>query len=301
MQVSNVKSQQGADIKSTEKNKKKSRNVVSSIVASDLGCGVGVATIPLTNGVVKAIKKIGELPQDKIDILHKTAEKAIKDTGLADKGTKILYLSRGAGEKKANLITKMLNPIEAVKDGENACLILKDAINPLTKIVYKENTILMPEKNISFSSFHEIGHALNRNFSKFGKILQNMKNPIMQSVGLIVLFGAFTRNSKPEEGKDLTKGQKIKNFIRNNAGKLSFAAMIPILVEEGMATYKGQKLADKMLSKDMAKIVSKGNKTAYLSYVITAAGIGLSSYAAVKIKDYLVAKKENKAQNANNN
>lgn len=287
MQVSNIKS--------TEKNKKKSRNVVSSIVASDLGCGVGVATIPLTNGVVKALKKIGELPQDKIDILHKTAEKAIKDTGLADKGTKILYLSRGANEKKANFITKMLNPIEAIKDGENACLILKDALN------YKENTILMPEKNISFSSFHEIGHALNRNFSKFGKILQNMKNPILQSVGLITLFGAFTRKSKPEEGKDLTKGQKIKNFIRNNAGKLSFAAMIPILLEEGMATYKGQKLADKMLSKDMAKIVSKGNKTAYLSYIITAAGMGLCSYAAVKIKDYLVAKKENKAQHANNN
>lgn len=73
--------------------------------------------------------------------------------------------------------------------------------------------------------------------------------------------------------------------------------MLPILLEEGMATYKGQKLADKLLTNDMAKIVSKGTKVAYLTYIIGALSIATTSFATVKIKDYLVAKKENKSDN----
>ena len=99
------------------------------------------------------------------------------------------------------------------------------------------------------------------------------------------------------KNKELTKGEKVKNFIRNNAGKLSFAAMLPILFEEGMATYKGQKLADKLLTKDMAQIASKGTKVAYLTYILTALSLATTSFATVKIKDYLVAKKENKSDN----
>lgn len=73
--------------------------------------------------------------------------------------------------------------------------------------------------------------------------------------------------------------------------------MLPILLEEGMASYKGEKLANKLLSKDMAKIVSKGNKFTYLTYIIGALSIATTSFATVKIKDYLVAKKENKSDN----
>ena len=105
--------------------------------------------------------------------------------------------------------------------------------------------------------------------------------------------GGTCINQKPI----VKKGEKVKNFIRNNAGKLSFAAMLPILLEEGMASYKGEKLANKLLSKDMAKIVSKGNKFTYLTYIIGALSIATTSFATVKIKDYLVAKKENKSDN----
>jgi len=47
----------------------------------------------------------------------------------------------------------------------------------------------------------------------------------------------------------------------------------------------------------MAKIVSKGTKVAYLTYIIGALSIATTSFATVKIKDYLVAKKENKSDN----
>ena len=152
----------------------------------------------------------------------------------------------------------------------------------------------MPEKGISFAAFHEIGHAMNYNFSKIGKALQHMRLPGMIAASAIALYGAFSSKSKPEEGKELTKGQKVNNFIRNNAGKLSFAAMLPMLAEEAMATIKGNKLAGKLLSPDMLKVVKKGNAVAYLTYIATAASWGLASGAAVKVKDTLVAQKEAK-------
>jgi len=254
--------------------------------------------MPLTNSVVNKIQKIGQLSQDKVDILHNAAETALCNTGLKEKGAKIVYLKREAGEIPPPKILINLSPLEQVKDGKNAFYAFKDAINPLTKeVMFSKNTIMMPEKDLSYIAFHEIGHGLNHNFSKLGRILQKMRNPMMAIAGNIALFCAFTKNAKQEEGKDLTTGQKVKNFVRNNAGKLSFAAMLPMLLEEGMATYKGQKLADKLLTKDMAKIVSKGTKVAYLTYIIGALSIATTSFATVKIKDYLVAKKENKSDN----
>ncbi len=293
MEISKTNSQY-----SVKENNKKNRNVGTSIGSSLLGGCVPIAFMPLTNSVVNKIQKIGQLSQDKVDILHNAAETALCNTGLKEKGAKIVYLKREAGEIPPPKILRNLSPLEQVKDGKNAFYAFKDAINPLTKeVMFSKNTIMMPEKDLSYIAFHEIGHGLNHNFSKLGRFLQKMRNPMMAIAGNIALFFAFTKNAKQEEGKDLTTGQKFKNFVRNNAGKLSFAAMLPILLEEGMATYKGQKLADKLLTNDMAKIVSKGTKVAYLTYIIGALSIATTSFATVKIKDYLVAKKENKSDN----
>lgn len=293
MEVSKINSQNTVNVQN-----KKSRNVGASVGALLLGGCVPIAFMPLTNSVVNKIQKIGQLSQDKVDILHNAAETALCNTGLKEKGAKIVYLKREAGEIPLPKILRNLSPLEQVKDGKNAFYAFKDAINPLTKeVMFRKNTIMMPVKDISYVAFHEIGHGLNNNFSKLGRILQKMRNPMMAIAGNIALFCAFTKNAKQEEGKELTKGQKVKNFVRNNAGKLSFAAMLPILLEEGMATYKGQKLADNLLSKDMAKIVSKGNKVAYLTYLLGALSVATTSFATVKIKDYFVAKKENKSDN----
>lgn len=293
MEISKTNSQY-----SVKENNKKSRNVGSSLTAFMVGGFSAVAFNPLSKSVVKKSQKIGQLSQDKVDILHNAAETALCNTGLKEKGAKIVYLKREAGEIPPPKILRNLNPLEQVKDGKNAFYAFKDAINPLTKeVMFSKNTIMMPEKDISYAAFHEIGHGLNHNFSKLGLILQKIRHPLLTITSCIALYGAFTKNAKPEEGKELTKGEKVKNFIRNNAGKLSFAAMLPILFEEGMATYKGQKLADKLLTKDMAQIASKGTKVAYLTYILTALSLATTSFATVKIKDYLVAKKENKSDN----
>ncbi len=89
--------------------------------------------------------------------------------------------------------------------------------------------------------------------------MQKMRMPGMIMASAIALFAAFTKEDKPEDGKELTKAQKVKNAVRKNAGKLAFASMVPMLLEEGMASIKGYKWANSILSKDLAKKVLHTN------------------------------------------
>lgn len=271
-------------------------NVGSSIKALAASFLISPLFYPVNSKLIDIMKIKGNLPEDTIDLIHSAGEKALKETGLADKGAEIIYLQKHPKEPRLPRILTMFNLPEQVKNGDNAFCVLKNAVNPLTnEVVFKENTIYMPAKDLSYTLFHEIGHDLNHNFSKLGLALQKLRMPALKLAGLVALFGAFTKNVKPEEGKNMTKTQKAKNFVRDNAGKLSFAMTIPVLVEEAMATFKGQKLANKYLPKDIAKIVSNCNKVAFLTYLLMAATAALTSYSAVKIKDYFVAKKENKS------
>ena len=275
---------------------KKQNNVGSSIKALVASSLVAPLLYPVNSSVVNMMKRKGNLPEDTIDLIHSAGEKALKETGLADKGAEIIYLQKHPKEPRLPRILTMFNLPEQVKNGDNAFCVLKNCVNPLTKeVLFKENTIYMPAKDLSYTLFHEIGHDLNHNFSKLGLALQKLRMPALKLAGLVALFGAFTKNAKPEEDEQLTNAQKAKNFVRDNAGKLSFAITIPVLVEEAMATFKGQKLANKYLPKDIAKIVSNCNKVAFLTYLLMAATAALTSYSAVKIKDYFVAKKENKS------
>ena len=266
---------------------KKSHHIGESIVAYIGGSTVATATTPIGLGVMKGIHNIGKLPADKIEIMHKAAEKAIKDTGLAAKGLQIEYLKKPP-INLGGMLEFIRNPIKQIEAGYNGMFIKGLAEKQMVQ------SILMPQKDVSFLAFHEIGHAMNNNFSKIGEFIQHARNTLMTLASLIEIYGAFSTKSKPKDGEKLTGMQKVNNFIRNNAGKLAFGAMTPVLLEEGIATLRGNNLAKKLLSPDMFKIVKKGNAVAFLSYLATAAGLGLGAWAAVKIKDKLVERKENK-------
>ena len=94
----------------------------------------------------------------------------------------------------------------------------------------------------------------------------------------------------------MTGRQKFNNFLRNNAGKLAFIASLPMLIEEGMATQKGNKFAKKLLSPELANRVLKSNKFAYCTYLISAIFGALGAMLAVKVKDNAIEKKEIKAE-----
>lgn len=271
----------------TEKTKtSKIRNIGASFPALGANNAFLATSLPAGIVVLKKLHKMGNLPDDKIELLHKKANDAIKLAGLDKYGVKIKHIKESTVKKP--LIKLILNPMEMIEQGLNAAFLGRSAG------CFKKNTILMPQKGVSFLAFHEIGHALNHNLSKIGKSLQYLGIPGMIAAVAIGLFGAVTKTSKPQDGKELTGWQKFKNFVRDNAGKLSFAAMLPMLTEEAMATIKGQKLAKKLLSPEMSKTVLKGNSIAYLSYLASAIAVGLGSMAAVKVKDYFAESKANK-------
>lgn len=235
-------------------------------------------------GIVSAMGKIGNISQDKIDIIHKASEKALELGGVKDKGVAIEWL-KPSGKKlslldKLQLISNPARMPEAIKEGLNA------GYSGFT------NKIYMPEKKISFAAFHEIGHSINFNNSKFWKGMQKARGLSMALATLPMLYGVLSKESKAEDGKELNKKQKVNNFIRDNAGKLSFVAMMPVLAEEGMASLRGLKLANKLLPKNLTKHVLKGSAVAYSSYVISALGLAAAAYTAVKIKDAFVNKRD---------
>ena len=154
----------------------------------------------------------------------------------------------------------------------------------------KNNSVLLPQKKLLPVGFHELGHAMNYNFSKIGKLLQNSRKISKPLAVIIGLYSLLTTTTPKSKYRNLTTGEKTTNFIRENAGKLAFLAFTPMLIEEGMATLKGQKWANKLLDKDTAKQVFKCNKTAYLSYLGAATFMGLGVWAGVKIKDTLCKK-----------
>ena len=93
-------------------------------------------------------------------------------------------------------------------------------------------------------------------------------------------------NEKPEGALD-----KTTTFIKNHAGKLTFAAFIPVLLEEGLATIKGNKIARNTLTADLAKKVSKSNMLGFSTYLALATMSAVGIWLANKIKDKIAQPK----------
>lgn len=249
-----------------------------------------------TYGILPVIKKIGNFdPETTKSIQNKTLE-LLNSTALSLKGVNIDFIDQ---IEDTRLTQKdLLNPIEQVKKGCNAFFTPVDLRLPNKEIV-KKNTIVAPKNNLLNLLFHEMGHAHNYNMTKLGKFIQKSRPFMLLLSTYIALYGALTRKSEPEDGNELTKAQKSKNFIRNNAGKLSFLCTLPVLFEEAWASAKGQKWAKQVLSPENAKKVFKGNAVAYMSYIITSVSLALACWSAVKIKDKLIEKKEKEQDELN--
>lgn len=300
------------------KKAKKSNDFIQTQVACMAGGtvsgAVSLANMPVMN---KMLKINHAASAEKSKDLFEAAKQALVNSGVADKvkihtvseKDPLSFMAESMIEgveklklpKKIKEFFKSQNPEYAIFHGKNACF------NPATqKVIYN------PEK-MGLSAFHEIGHAMNFNLSKVGKALQSMRTPGMALAGTFMLLGVAAKSkSRVEHDKQQNNGaekkgfakfkEKTMSFFRDNAGKLSFAAMIPVIAEEAMATVKGNKLAKSLLSPEMLKKVKTANALGLATYTIGAIATGVGAYAAVKIKDKLVAnkiaKQEAKAQQA---
>ncbi len=288
--------------KQVAKKDKKSKEK-GSFRAAAAAQGASMASLPVgllaMNGIQKSSKG---LTQEQIQTLNQIADRVIDTSGLAAKGVKIDNVT-WAGLNLTGLpdnIYDMVNSYSAVANGKNAAFLDKDAKNLLTgEIMHTKNSIIANREKLPTALYHEIGHAFNKNNSKVFAMMQKMRMPAMALASLIPLFCAFTKKAEAEDGKELTAGQKAKNFVRNNSGILATTAMLPVVAEEAMASFRAGKWANANLPKELAKKVKTGNAWGLASYAAAAIALGISATIATKVKDSIMEKQKQKTAEQN--
>ncbi len=139
----------------------------------------------------------------------------------------------------------------------------------------------------SISAFHEAGHALNNLKSTWGNLLQKFRGPGYAIAGLMGTVALFSR-PKPKENDN-----GLRDFVQNNCGKIAFAAMLPTVAEEALASHKGIKLArEGGLGEAAIKNLKKFYGKALMSYAGYAIATGLSVGLANKIMQHYTRPKE---------
>lgn len=280
--------------------------IAAGVAAQSLVVGV---SLPIGLNSLKRLKQISDLPTDEFKQVDATLNKALNDTGLSGKGITIRKIPTEEAKSLKEKFKALTNPVVGVKQGMNAYYSFDTTgtiIDEIKKSMPKEKTEFMqskviyrPEKNLSLAIFHEIGHAANSQFSKIGKTLQKCR-PLSIFAPYVILLIGLSKTKKAPDEKPKKTTDKINTFIKNNAGKLTFLATVPILIEEAMASLKGYKFAKEAgLSKDLLAKVAKTNKVAYFGCYLASAVFGSLGIAlAIKVKDAIAHKTPKKVKKA---
>lgn len=175
------------------------------------------------------------------------------------------------------------------------CRLLKDAYKGKNSFVdlfmlnSKPHTnIYMNSKKLAHTFFHEVGHAMNYQTSKFWRFLQKNRTVAGFFIPFALLTTALLKNKKQKGEKPQGFFDKTTTFIKENVGKLVFLSALPIIAEEAKASLNGQKLAKKFLSNKNYKNVVHSNSIGLLTYILGAAAIGWLCNNANKINDKTV-------------
>ncbi len=278
--------------------------IASGVIMGTVVNGI-IAKTPksISSRAMSAMIKINDgLTKDEFEHLQKGISNAFDKSNLASKGVSILRATKDnsaqvnkimKGEYNKGLLKYLPERIKeynsklsgtTITKGKNACYV------PTSK------KRLLPKSKLNLAFFHEAGHALNANMSTIGKTLQKNRTALLY-LALPILIISLFKTKKAEGEEPQNKLDKITTFIKNNAGKLTFALYTPTLLEEALATIKGNKLAKEFLNPNLAKKVAKTNALGYLTYIVTAACAGLGVYLANKIKDEIAFKKAVNAEN----
>lgn len=184
-------------------------------------------------------------------------------------------ISKVCAEIISDSIVKEIN---SVRRGKNAFF------HPLI------NTAFSSENKSPFKSYailHEIGHAINFNSLKSkGKVLHyiSLLSTKKLFIPLIFLISAL-HNKTDKKNKSLT--EKTKDFIQNNAGKLTFLACSPLLIEEARASKNALKFAKNDLNKIQYKALKKTLTIAFGSYLLGATISSLAVKFGLYVKNKL--------------
>lgn len=244
-----------------------------------------------------------KLTEDQLAIANNGAKKVFDEiAGLSKKGVKfndyqnvpVSKFIKESGDFKKDFNAGLTEAIKSLfgrptANGDNAFFVgkcqpwLEEAMK---NAGFESNSINVNMKKMPLASFHEMGHAYNFNNSALWKTIQKA-GKIKLLAPLFIILPALTKEHKAQEGQELTKKEKFINGLRKACPFLAGATMLPTLLEEGMATLRGNKWAKEVFkdAPELAKKVSKGNKFAFATYALVASLTVLASYVAKKIKD----------------
>ena len=224
-------------------------------------------------------------------------EKAIKQNGL---------------ENKLNIIDLNANNAEAVKKQLGIANVKFDAKTKILRHIMRQsksvdgsfirtlqghNAFFSPQQNTVVCNFdkfgapvfHEIGHMMNsQSKNVIVQFLRNTRRPLSVYGTVAVSAVAMLTNSKEKREKPKDIFDKAMNFVKDNCGLVATAMMLPLTVEEIIASVKGGKIAKKAgLKGDLLKKVQKAHKISMASYIATAIATGIGAQLASKLRDLI--------------
>lgn len=263
----------------TPEKRQETKQTAKAIFSTTLPCAGAAITSFLA---IRNMSKFNSgLAKDEVNITNKAMDQVLNDkTNLGKKGVKINNITEDMLKEHSEkeTISDFLSPFVQIAKGKNACY--RDGAEPINK-----NVVVINRQKAPLLGFHELGHAFNSNNSTFWKGMQKISGPLMGLAIVFAMLPAYTKESKPEDGKELTKLQKIKNEIRKKSPILAAASMLPTLAEEGKASIRGYKWAKETLNKDLSKKVAKTYAIAYTTYLSTALAFTTAGYISRRVKD----------------
>jgi len=244
----------------------------------------------LTQPAVKGLEKMSkDLSENDIVQIKGAIPKVLKNSGLEDKGVKVYKAGKNnVNELKGMFedeLAKGLNKFipKKIRERQMKSMVSDFANGGNAAYFSSHNLLILPEHGVELACFHEAGHAVNNNLSKAGKMLQNSRQLALLAlpIALIALF----KPDKKENEKPKGIIDKATDFIKDNAGKLTLAAWAPVVLEEGLASLRGNKMAKELLSPDLAKKVAKSNAFGFATYLSFAAFSAFGVFAGKKAKE----------------
>lgn len=220
-------------------------------------------------------------------IYEKIIDKTLKDSNLTKHNVKIIKAQNLTDEGIGKLINeihppkKITNPLSKLSRWYIKNEIYAAKRGDISYYIYKPNKILVNTETNSLDIFHEMGHAQN-NFSKWSKYIRKATHPAVLSA--ILLISIFKK--KKNDGETPTGIiDKSTDFIKENCGTLTLAAKTPELVDEGLASIRGLKLAKPYLSPKNYNHLKLYYGKAGLTYIIYAATLAVGTKLASIISD----------------
>ena len=284
---------------------KKSKAAAAGTIAAS--AAASAVSIPVSLAIMnKMIKVNRSISPEEVKILNDAGKKIMESSGLASKGVKIVkdIDPKGKGRKvinefmkyfklpkKVSSFIKSFHPFYSVKLGRNACF------DPEKNLVAFSN-------KMALSQFHEMGHAMNK-YGKIGSLFQSARQDLgMKMLKMGKLKGAnkyvalaagltaaavstvaLFKNKKAEGEEPKGFFDKAGTMIKNNVGKLTFLTMLPIAVEEALASFKGEKAVKNLINPELFKKVKFTNRLGLATYVIATVGAGVAMRLATNIRD----------------